>query len=177
VSSPNSAQDAAATEEMFEVPELPFQHRIVLLDPSLATADAPGRRLHALYDLMMQELRLYPSATDLHAKQNGRSPLPAGALQPNGAGPAAAPSPSPSPPVGTRSYNLLLTSRWMLVVPRCKSDYGPVNVNGLGFAGTLLVKSPEALAFLREVGPLQVLCQVAGERPLAPPTPLPHAHV
>ena len=58
------------------------------------------------------------------------------------------------------SYNLLLTSRWMLVVPRSASDNGPVSVNSLGYAGTFLVKSPEALAHLRAVGPWKLLASV-----------------
>ena len=52
----------------------------------------------------------------------------------------------------------------MLVVPRRMSDDGPVSVNSLGFAGTFLVKTPEALAHLRTVGPLQVLAHVGFPR-------------
>ena len=34
-------------------------------------------------------------------------------------------------------YNLLMTRRWMLVVPRTEELYASVSINGLGFAGSL----------------------------------------
>jgi sulfate adenylyltransferase (ADP) / ATP adenylyltransferase len=63
------------------------------------------------------------------------------------------------------SYNLLLTQRWMLLVPRTRSDDGPVSVNSLGFAGTFLVKGPDALQALRDTGPLRLLARVGVPRP------------
>ncbi len=35
-------------------------------------------------------------------------------------------------------YNLLMTRDWMLVVPRSSGATGPIEVNALGFAGTLV---------------------------------------
>lgn len=63
------------------------------------------------------------------------------------------------------SYNLLLTRRWMLLVPRTRSDDGPVSVNSLGFAGTFLVKGPDALQALCDTGPLRLLARVGVPRP------------
>ncbi|HEX2463482.1 MAG TPA: hypothetical protein VHR17_02585 [Thermoanaerobaculia bacterium] len=60
-------------------------------------------------------------------------------------------------------YNLLMTRDWMLVLPRSSGATGPIEVNALGFAGTLVVRSEEDLALVREVGPLEILGRV-GQR-------------
>ena len=59
-------------------------------------------------------------------------------------------------------YNLLLTRRWMLVVPRRKEHFASVSINALGFAGSLFLRDREELRRVRERGPLAVLREVAG---------------
>ncbi len=54
-------------------------------------------------------------------------------------------------------YNLLLTRRWMLLVPRARECFGAISVNALGFAGALLVRNNDELAVLQASGPLAVL--------------------
>lgn len=54
-------------------------------------------------------------------------------------------------------YNMLLTRRWMLVVPRSREFWHGVSINALGFAGSLLVRSPSELDRLRAAGPISVL--------------------
>ena len=63
------------------------------------------------------------------------------------------------------SYNLWLADGMMLLALRSQEGCGPVHVNTLGFAGTILVKSDDGQQHLREHGPMQVL-QNAG-RPWA----------
>ncbi len=63
--------------------------------------------------------------------------------------------------VHSAPYNLLVRRRWMLVVPRSRACFGLISVNGLGFAGTLFVRSQEDLERVRAVGPMQVLRAVA----------------
>jgi ATP adenylyltransferase len=63
--------------------------------------------------------------------------------------------------VHSAPYNLLVRRRWMLVVPRSRACFGSISVNGLGFAGTLFVRSAEDLEHVRAVGPMQVLRAVA----------------
>ncbi len=58
-------------------------------------------------------------------------------------------------------YNLLVTRTWMMLVPRARAECQGIPVNGLGFAGALVAKTPEQLAMLRERGPLAVLQAVA----------------
>lgn len=59
------------------------------------------------------------------------------------------------------SYNLLLTTEWMMAVPRRQESAGPVSVNALGFAGTFLLRSEEEISYIRNLGFLAVL-QVVG---------------
>lgn len=58
-------------------------------------------------------------------------------------------------------YNLLVTRAWMLLVPRARERWGRVSVNGLGFAGALLVRSQAEMAELERQGPMSVLQSVA----------------
>lgn len=58
---------------------------------------------------------------------------------------------------GYSAYNLLLTRRWMLAVPRAQEKFENISVNALGFAGALLVRNGEQLARIRKTGPMSVL--------------------
>lgn len=58
------------------------------------------------------------------------------------------------------AYNLLMTREWMCIVPRSQEGFGDIQINALGFAGALLVRNPEQLAYLQAVGPLTVLQNV-----------------
>ena len=60
--------------------------------------------------------------------------------------------------------NLLVTRRWMLLVPRARECFDSISINALGFAGALLVKTQEQLERLRRVGPMAALATVAAER-------------
>jgi ATP adenylyltransferase len=62
----------------------------------------------------------------------------------------------------SRPYNLLVTRRWMLVVPRHREFWQRVSINALGFAGSLLVRNRDELASLKATGPLNVLRSVVG---------------
>ncbi len=57
-------------------------------------------------------------------------------------------------------YNLLVTRRWIMVIPRSREHWEGVSVNALGFAGAFLLRDATQLSRLRRVGPLQVLAAV-----------------
>lgn len=59
------------------------------------------------------------------------------------------------------AYNLLATRRWLLIVPRTQEHSNGISVNALGFAGSLLVRNQAELDYVRQVGPLTILTQVA----------------
>jgi len=54
-------------------------------------------------------------------------------------------------------YNLIVTKEWLLLVPRSREFFDSISINGLGFAGALLVWSEEQLRALRAAGPLTAL--------------------
>jgi len=62
----------------------------------------------------------------------------------------------------TKPYNLLLTRRWLMLVPRVAEKYKGISINGLGFAGAFLARDEQELAVLRSQGPMAALCHVAG---------------
>lgn len=67
-------------------------------------------------------------------------------------------------PGAPKPYNLLVTREWMLFVPRAREKHGPISVNALGFAGSLLARDESELALIRERGPLGILEDVGVRR-------------
>jgi len=71
------------------------------------------------------------------------------------------------PPSGTGSelqggpYNFIVTKEWLLLVPRSREFFDSISINGLGFAGALLVWNEEQLRALRAAGPLAALRETA----------------
>jgi ATP adenylyltransferase len=61
-------------------------------------------------------------------------------------------------------YNLLVTRKWMLLVPRGREFFHGVGVNALGFAGALLVRNEQELATLERYGPMTALARVGVAR-------------
>jgi ATP adenylyltransferase len=64
-------------------------------------------------------------------------------------------------PLRPAPYNLLVTRRWMLAVPRSRERFGTISVNALGFAGSLFVRDEEEMRDLREAGPMRALRAVS----------------
>jgi len=58
-------------------------------------------------------------------------------------------------------YNLLVTRRWMLLVPRTQEHFGSISVNALGFAGSLFARDATETDALRAAGPMSALKAVA----------------
>lgn len=66
-------------------------------------------------------------------------------------------------------YNLLLTREWILLVPRSQGRHDGIEVNALGYAGSLLLRHREQLEPLRRRGPLELLRAVGVQE--HPPIP------
>lgn len=58
--------------------------------------------------------------------------------------------------IGT-PYNLLVTRRWMLLVPRLQECFEGISLNSLAFLGALLVQDRDQLQRLRRAGPFAAL--------------------
>lgn len=63
----------------------------------------------------------------------------------------------PGPNGRTAPYNLLVSSSWMLLVPRTQEHWEDISINALGFAGALLVRDRQQAERLRIEGPLRAL--------------------
>lgn len=121
------------------VPQLPFTHAITPLhldwhDP----LDAAATALQSYYELMrsvglLSNLQLLEDTT-LHSAQRHKQ---------------------------AGDYNLLMTRRWMFVIPRLQESFESIQVNSLGFAGALLVRNQQQMQRLKELGPMNLLRQVA----------------
>ncbi|KAK9722391.1 bifunctional AP-4-A phosphorylase/ADP sulfurylase [Basidiobolus ranarum] len=77
---------------------------------------------------------------------------------------------------GPVSYNLLVTSTWMLIVPRKEEKFGQISVNSLGFSGMLLFRSQEDLDLVKRIGYMRLLSSLTYPLPNAEPVksePLP----
>ena len=57
-------------------------------------------------------------------------------------------------------YNLLITRRWMLLVPRIQENAYSISINALGFAGSLFVKNKSQFDLLKQKGPMALLQKV-----------------
>ncbi|MEC5404587.1 phosphorylase [Paraburkholderia sp. MPAMCS5] len=127
--------DAGTDSAVSTVHGLRFSHAFVRLDPTLATRPLELAR-HALH--------AYLSLLDAAGIQ---------ALDVNGEAQQSAP------------YNLLVTTRWMMLVPRCAERTEGIAVNALGFAGTLFVRDDTQRETIGRLGPMTVLQRVAAPMP------------
>ena len=59
------------------------------------------------------------------------------------------------------AYNLLITRKWMLIVPRKQEELAEISINSLGFAGALLVKNQQQMELLKNINPINILTNVA----------------
>ena len=66
----------------------------------------------------------------------------------------------PEPGQNPRPYNLLMTADFLSLIPRTQESYQGIEVNALGFAGGLLVRNPDQLQTLKDLGPFNLLRQV-----------------
>lgn len=70
--------------------------------------------------------------------------------------------PTPGPAVRQSApYCLLVTRRWMLLVPRSREFYGTISINSLGFAGAMLVRGEAEMEVLATAGPMTALRAVS----------------
>lgn len=74
------------------------------------------------------------------------------------------PLPGEGQPRQSGPYNLLVTRRWMLAVPRRVDVVDGISVNALGFAGSLFVRDDAGFAAIRRRGPMALLRAAAGDQ-------------
>ena len=119
---------------MLQIPALPFPHLFAPLDRNLSADPLQGAEITN---------RLYVEMLTC---------LGIEAVSQNGELRQSAP------------YNLLLTRRWMLLVPRAAEFYQSISVNALGFAGSLFVRNEKEMEIIRRQGPMEILTKVVTEK-------------
>jgi ATP adenylyltransferase len=126
---------------------LPFANAFATLDASLFEPDGAGAdSLLAHYQAMLESCGLRDEAA------NDDYGLAAN-----------------EPPRQNGAYNLLLTRRWMLLVPRSGERFATISLNALAFAGSLFVRDESQMHMLREAGPMNALRAVAVPTGTPPP--------
>jgi sulfate adenylyltransferase (ADP) / ATP adenylyltransferase len=121
-----------------------FPHAVCMLGADLADGAVAPHAPHAAARLHGWYTRLLEAATQ-HVSGGGK---------PHSDAPS---TPTPASSASSVSHNVLLTRRWMLVVPRAQAEWGGLSVNALAFAGLLLTKDASQAQALEAAGPLQVL--------------------
>ena len=58
-------------------------------------------------------------------------------------------------------YNLLISNKWFVLIPRSKEGHKGFSLNALGYAGFLLATAESNLAWLHENGPAKLLAEAA----------------
>ncbi|MES9971939.1 MAG: hypothetical protein ABW092_18045 [Candidatus Thiodiazotropha sp.] len=61
-------------------------------------------------------------------------------------------------------YNLLLTTEWMLLIPRTQEHCEEISINALGYVGSLFVKELSELDKIIRLGPMNLLKAVSKSR-------------
>lgn len=129
-----------------DAPDVPIGVLLESSQRARAVIHIPGLPfVHAFAWLM--SVSAAPQASDLHALY--RTLLAAAGIDTR---------PAPRP------YNLLLTRRFMLVIPRRLLQFGAISVNALGFAGSFFVADQKSLELIERTGPMEVLRQTAFPR-------------
>jgi sulfate adenylyltransferase (ADP) / ATP adenylyltransferase len=111
----------------------------------------PFRNAFSLLDGFDDEPRAAERLEELYAAQ----------LAAIGAVDADAPHAANDEPVRPASYNLLVTRRWMLAVPRSRERFGTISINALGFAGSLFVRDEDEMQDLLDAGTMRALKAVS----------------
>lgn len=112
------------------VPRLPFRHTFAWLEPTLP--DDPLKAAARFEPLYLAALD-HIGVTVVEREGERRQSAP---------------------------YNLLLTRRWLLAVPRAREHFDSISVNALGFAGSLFVRDEAQLAAVKRARPMTVLRSV-----------------
>lgn len=124
-----------------------------LLAPVLAAAPGEPRTLPG-FPFRHAALRLAGAPTAVELDRAYRTLLAAARLVEPGE--TSRPDARPAMP-----YNLLLTRRWMLIVPRSRERAHGIGVNALGYAGSLFVRDAAEMAVVERTGPLRLITAAA----------------
>ncbi|TPX42524.1 hypothetical protein SeLEV6574_g05556 [Synchytrium endobioticum] len=141
----------------FVVPTLPFAHAAAFLPLSLSAVSANPIDISIHSSLITS---LYRSALLESFRNAGFDYTPF--INPPD---PTVELPNPLPP----SYNLVLTTRWMLIVPRRMEMWNGISVNSVGFAGMVFLKKQEDFEQVQQKGMMNLLKELTFPRHLESP--------
>jgi len=122
----------SSSTSSFHVPTLPFRHRLFLLPPSPTPHELEG-----LYHRLLKRIGVLAQGGGQEGGREGGRGLGDEDVQ--------------------KAYNLVMTEKWLMAVPRSEGRYVGVDVNGMGFLGCLLSKDKETTGVIKRVRPFNVL--------------------
>jgi ATP adenylyltransferase len=132
-------------------PSVPIEPLLAAADTQVSVGHVPGLPFrHAFARCGLGDSTCADSAKSaLHCYRALLEAAGVGAIESNGEACQAMP------------YNLLVTRRWMLLVPRSAERVEGVSVNALGFAGSLFVRDAAQMNMIEQLGPMTVLQRAA----------------
>jgi len=148
-------------------PLLPFAHGLVRHEAPLRQGpEEAARQTQKAYQLLLVAMGLVPEPVTIPPVPQPDKPLSHAENREVSSGPGRAAAPEPGraslllpnlKACNPGAYNLLVTRNWVLLVPRSQESFETISINSLGFAGALLVRTPEELERLRKRGPFAAL--------------------
>lgn len=137
----DAALEGEQTGHLTSVPSLPYLHCVVsIVDCAGMASSEAGRIIASRYRRVIDSLTpLVPNLKEL----------------------AYAPSPKRVSDTQPFPYNMLLTRKWLMIIPRREEECRGISINAIGFAGGMFVKSEEQVKVLEELTPIGVLSHVA----------------
>eukprot|EP00904_Undaria_pinnatifida_P005456 jgi/Undpi1/203/HiC_scaffold_1.g00200.m1 len=126
-------------DRAWNVPEFDFQHSFVLLPTPKELRAATSAMEEGTEEGLMMAVYLrkrYVQLLEAVGFDTSALVTEVGTPIAGGAGDG-----TPAVPVSSLPpYNAILTTRWLMVVPRSRREWGGIDVNGMGFLGALLVR-------------------------------------
>jgi len=122
----------ASAGDLISAPQFPFVHWFSYWNDE---SSVTSQQLHTYYNSLLDKVKHFQATSPAYTPAEGEA-------------------------ANDLHYSLLLTNRWIFVVPRSTDVYKTISVNSLGYAGTLVAKSPAELELLKADGPLNILKHV-----------------
>ena len=132
------------SNEIYTIPEFPFKHAIANIYTSSQWESLGENVPHGVYLESVYNTLLESTGVTRQPCSSRKSASPLGI-----------------PDEFCIGYNAVMTSTWMMIVPRSQREFKEgedgVGVNGFGFVGLLLGRNEHSAEIIKEKGPIEIL--------------------
>jgi ATP adenylyltransferase/5',5'''-P-1,P-4-tetraphosphate phosphorylase II len=132
------------SNEIYTIPEFPFKHAIANIYTSSQWESLGENVPHGVYLESVYNTLLESTGVTRQPCSSRKSASPLGI-----------------PDEFCIGYNAVMTSTWMMIVPRSQREFkegeDSVGVNGFGFVGLLLGRNEHSAEIIKEKGPIEIL--------------------